>query len=410
MKRKNITGAVLFAVIIVFVLNMSAMANGEIIANDTSRNAILREKLLNTTQEELNETIEKFPDIKLHWSRDCVAKLALLDIVSGYANGNFGPENVLRFDEFLKMTLRSMGYKVEEGSRYWAEPYINLAKELKLIDEKESIDYKKEILREEAAKIIVKAALKEEEAPIPNHTSYAKLRIPDYYTIGDEYKQEVLYAYSMGLITGIGDRSFMPKETLTRGEGSTIVMRYLDKSLRKPLRPDESETVMIYTTYKNLEYEIYPPLKPEVIEVIKSLKESMSKSKGFSRIGYNPTEELIFFDYYENKEAYEQSTIFNDCSISIRMAEWELSGYDVDIFDAIATKELHREVIVDLINSLLKDKAETVIKDFDYMIELAMKKQGIPYQKEYKLNGRRVIISKHNSDNSFGLAICLKEE
>ena len=410
MKRKNITITVLFAIIIVFVLNMSAMANGEIITNDTSRNAILREKLLNTTQEELNEAIEKFPDIKLHWSRDCVAKLALLDIVSGYANGNFGPENVLRFDEFLKMTLRSMGYKVEEGSRYWAEPYINLAKELKLIDEKESIDYKKEILREEAAKIIVKAALKEEEAPIPNHTSYAKLRIPDYYTIGDEYKQEVLYAYSMGLITGIGDRSFMPKETLTRGEGSTIVMRYLDKSLRKPLRPDESETVMITNELYNKTYEIYPPSKPEVIDVIRVIKESMSKSKGYQVLSYNATDESIYFDLYKSKKTFEDNSIFSDCGIGIRMAEWELNGYDVDIFDAITTMELHREVIVDLIDFLLKDKAETVIKDLDYMIELAMGKQGIPYQKEYKLNGRRVIISKHNSDDSFGLAICLKEE
>ena len=410
MKRKNITGAVIFAVIIVFVLNMSAMANGEIIANDTSRNAILREKLLNTTQEELNEAIEKFPDIKLHWSRDCVAKLTLLDIVSGYANGNFGPENVLRFDEFLKMTLRSMGYKVEEGSSYWAEPYIKLAKELKLIDEKEFIDYKKEILREEAAKIIVKAALKEEEAPIPNHTSYAKLRIPDYYTIGDEYKQEVLYAYSMGLITGIGNRSFMPKEKLTRGEGSTIVMRYLDKSLRKPLRPNESETVMIYDKWDNKTFEIYPPSKPEVIDVIRVLKENMNKSDGYVDLAYNPVDELVIMDFYNNKEDYDKGSIFNDCSISIRMAEWELNGYDVDIFDAITTMELHREVIVDLIDFLLKDKAETVIKDLDYMIELAMEKQGIPYQKEYKLNGRRVIISKHNSDDSFGLAICLKEE
>ena len=407
MKRKNITGAVIFAVIIVFVLNMSAMANGEIIANDTSRNAILREKLLNTTQEELNEAIEKFPDIKLHWSRDCVAKLALLDIVSGYANGNFGPENVLRFDEFLKMTLRSMGYKVEEGSRYWAEPYINLAKELKLIDEKESIDYKKEILREEAAKIIVKAALKEEEAPIPNHTSYAKLRIPDYYTIGDEYKQEVLYAYSMGLITGIGDRSFMPKETLTRGEGSTIVMRYLDKSLRKPLRPDESETVMIYDKWDNKTFEIYPPSKPEVIDVIRVLKENMNKSNGYVDLAYNPVDELVIMDFYNNKEDYDKGSIFNDCSISIRMAEWELNDYDIIVYEPENTKELYMDMIMRLFVYLFEKDSDKLINDFNEFIQIGIKNKE-EKRKEYILNDREMFFLKPENDKGFSLSIEIK--
>jgi hypothetical protein len=370
----------------------------------------LIEKLVSITIEDITNAVNKFTDMVTHWSREYVGKLNLLEIIAGYGDGRFGPEDTLKVDEFLKMTLRAMGHKVEEGMDYWAEPYIKLAKDEEIIEDNEFTDYRRSILREEAARIIVKAALKVEEAPIPNHVSYAKLRIPDYNNIGDEYKQHVLYSYSMGFITGVGDGRFLPKKTLTRGESSAIIMRYLDKDMRKPMRPKDSEIVVVSITYNGLTYEIYPPSKPEVIDVIRVMKDSMSKSKGFARIGYNPTDELVFTGYYKSKEAFEESSIFCDCGFDIRMAEWELNGYDFTIFDAKATKELHREVFVDLLNHLLEDEAERAIKDLDHIIDLAIKRQGIPYKKQYRLNDRKVIISKSNNDDSLGMAILLKGE
>ncbi|HHV97058.1 MAG TPA: S-layer homology domain-containing protein, partial [Clostridiaceae bacterium] len=102
---------------------------------------------------------EQYKDIAGHWSREYVHKLTQMEIVSGYGDGRFGPEDTLKVDEFLKMTLRAMGHKVEEGIKYWAEPYIELAKKVEIIDENEFTDYRRPILREEAARIIVKAAL-----------------------------------------------------------------------------------------------------------------------------------------------------------------------------------------------------------------------------------------------------------
>ncbi|HOJ09795.1 MAG TPA: S-layer homology domain-containing protein [Clostridiales bacterium] len=368
------------------------------------------ERLSAIENPDIEEAAKRFNDIKDHWSKEYIGKLALLEIVAGYGGSRFGPEDTLKVDEFLKMTLRAMGHKVEEGMEYWAEPYIKLAREEKIIEEKEFTDYRRPILREEAARIMVKTALKIEEAPIPNHTSYAKLRIPDYHDIGDEYKQHVLYAYSMGFIAGIGNGSFLPKKTLTRGEGSAIVMRYLDEGMRKPMKPKDSEIVKFYDDYENKIYEIYPPSKTEVIDVIRVMSDSAKKSKGLPLRGYYAPDEVVGTRLYKSKEAYEESSIFKDCSFSIRMAEWELNGYDITIFDAKATKELHRDVFIDLLNHLLEDEAERAIKDFDHILELAIKRQGIPYQKEYSLNNRIVIITKHNSDDGFGMYIRIKNK
>jgi hypothetical protein len=176
------------------------------------------------------------------------------------------------------------------------------------------------------------------------------------------------------------------------------------------MKPKDNEIVVVSNTYNGLTYEIYPPSKPEVIDVIRVMKDSMSKSKGYPYIGYNPSDELVFTGYYKSKEAFEESSIFKDCSFSIRMSEWELNGYDFNIFVAKATKELHRDVFVDLLNHLLEDEAERAIKDLDHILDLAIKRQGIPYMKEYILNDRKVIVSKRNSDDSIGMAILLKGE
>jgi len=94
------------------------------------------ERLSAIENPDIEEAAKRFNDIKDHWSKEYIGKLALLEIVAGYGGSRFGPEDTLKVDEFLKMTLRAMGHKVEEGMEYWAEPYIKLAREEKIIEER----------------------------------------------------------------------------------------------------------------------------------------------------------------------------------------------------------------------------------------------------------------------------------
>jgi hypothetical protein len=411
MSLKKVNTLVLIIFITVAILITVSQST---FANVTNQSAVkyriqpLREKLTVFTNVDVTDSLKRFSDLSNHWSREYVGKLKLLEIVDGYSDGRFGPEDTLKVDEFLKMVVKAMGYKIEEGMCYWAELYIKLAKREEIIKEDEFIDYRRPILREEAARVIIKATLKIEEAPIPNHISYAKQRIPDYHDIGDEYKQYVLYSYSIGLITGANDERFSPKKTLTRGEGSAIIMRYLDDSMRKPTKPKDTEIVKFYDDNENKIYEIYPPSKTEVIDVIRVMSDSAKKSKGYSKLAYNTTDEVISLTFYKNKEACKEGSTFSDGSFSIKMAEWELNGYDFTIFDAKAAKELHKDVLVDLLNHLLENEAERAIKDLDHIIDLVIRGEGIVYEEKYWLNNREVAISKHNSDRGFGIYVSIK--
>jgi hypothetical protein len=50
-------------------------------------------------------------------------------------------------------------------------------------------------------------------------TSITELNIPDYYSIDEAYRNDILFAYQAGLSHGSDDKgTFNPKSTLTRAE------------------------------------------------------------------------------------------------------------------------------------------------------------------------------------------------
>jgi hypothetical protein len=68
-------------------------------------------------------------------------------------------------------------------------------------------------------------------------------KIKDYSKVATNYKRYVLYAYAIGLITGDNKGYFNPKSNLSRAEAATIIMRLLDKSIRKPILTNDEITV-----------------------------------------------------------------------------------------------------------------------------------------------------------------------
>ena len=139
-----------------------------------------------------------------------------------------------------------MGFAPGENTKYWAQNYIDIAIDQKLIEEGEFADYRRPITREEATRIIVKATLMKEEFPYKdpynNPDNLVRSKIRDYTKIKDENKQYVLQSYEIGLIRGTGDL-FRPAYTLTRAEAATIIVRYLHDASRVPYTPAEDEVV-----------------------------------------------------------------------------------------------------------------------------------------------------------------------
>lgn len=366
----------------------------------------LVEKLSLTTHETVETILAGFSDMKKHWSREFVGKLAALEIVKGMPDGTFKPDNPVKVDEFLTMTVKSLGYKPEGGSKYWAEPFIKIAKEQKLIDSNEFTDFSRNMTREQAAKIIVRAAMLKETAPSNSIYNYIRGKIKDYPKISDKYKQNVLEAYAIGFFKGTPQGYFQPRNTLTRGEAATIIIKNLDTSLRTPLKPDASETLVMKDLYGK-SYEIYPSLVPETFEVAKALSNSTSKSKGYAFMMYNPFEEVINCAFFHSEDAWNKSHLDFEGGLAIHTLGNEPNGilYFLTVYKCKEFKELHMDVMVEGLKVIFGSDADKAIAVFDHYLDIGINSENKYSDETFTFNNRKMNIVKYENLSSIGVLI-----
>ena len=370
----------------------------------------LQEKLAELKDEEIENLLDSYGDMQSHWSRKEVGMLSLLGIINGY-DGMFHPDDPVQVDQFLKMTVRSMGFAPGENTKYWAQYYIDTALQQKLIAKGEFSDYRRPITREEATRIIVKATLLKEEFPYNdpynNPDNLVRSKIKDYAKIKDENKQYVLQSYELGLIRGAGGW-FRPADTLTRAEAATIMIRYLDNASRVPFIPAEDE---VYTCVNpdGTVVTAWPPSKKEIIDAANAFRNVGEKSKGFVASGFSETGHIIFYDFYESEQKYRENSILN-----IQMAIYFNTiddpsimdnPYHIVLYNAEAVQQLHREVVYEMFKFWFKAEANKAMAEYDRYLEYAVCGDQKHRVEEITYNGREMFFYKVGGDNGFSLSI-----
>ena len=355
------------------------------------------DKLSSMTDSQVEEAAGRFSDMDNHWSRRCVGKLTMLEIISGMPDGNFKPEDTVKVDEFIKMVVCVMGFRPGQGTHYWAQPYIDVAMEKEIIGQDEITDYRRELTREEAARIIVKATLLKEPAPGDELKQYLMTRIKDYPMISDTDKQHVLWAYTLGLMQGTPDNKFNPKSPLTRGEAGAIVIRNLDVKERKPAKPAEGETYTL-TTPEGKTYTIYPPVQQSVIEAANAFKDVYKKSKGHVYHTYNPSAGIILYLFFENEEE-DKSCDPRKIQMSVHLHTEDDSMYRehpfyITVHDVEAVKRIHRDVISLMFDHWFGNESEKAMENFNKNIELCLEKEPEGDFTEQVFDGRKLMIDR----------------
>jgi len=76
-------------------------------------------------------TTEVFSDVPTdHWANAYIGKASELDIVSGYGNGTFGPNDPVKYEQVLAMVIRTSGLEeTAELEGGYPEGYIAVAKD-----------------------------------------------------------------------------------------------------------------------------------------------------------------------------------------------------------------------------------------------------------------------------------------
>ncbi len=202
-------------------------------------------------------TEANFSDVEKHWAKETIEKFVVDEIVNGYKDNTFKPDNNVTCAEFLKLIVVAGKYDlVREGNSIWPDFYINTAKENNLITNEEGQNYEALITRKQACKIIANFI----------DVSEVKSARNKFKDLSGDY-EEILKLVNLGVVGGYKDKTFKGDNYLTRAEAITIIDRAIkEKEIfvksRKYLIDDAK--LSNYKTNQNLKNNLYSNTRYEI--------------------------------------------------------------------------------------------------------------------------------------------------
>ncbi len=178
---------------------------------------------------------QKFSDVPTsHWAFEYIAELVNDNVLSGYPDGQFRPENNVSRAEFAKIMISASGVKVEPAlyssfsdvyTTDWYCPYIESAKTFLTgyqYDGNAMYLPNKMAIREDIAIALVK--LKGYDISVAD-LGMLQAMFKDYDSISETAKRYVAVAVQRGLVSGYTDGTFKGQQSITRAEAATLIWR-----------------------------------------------------------------------------------------------------------------------------------------------------------------------------------------
>ena len=196
----------------------------------------------------------KFSDvIGNEWHSEYIYTLRDAGIINGFPDGTFRPDDTLNADQFIKMTVKALGYNIENGTNYWASSYIKYAQEKGLLDNSDINDFKKPLIRGEVVCIIARALeILQEEFSIENCELYDL-----YGYTPDKYIPDVLKVYNAGIIVGYPNNTFGYENHISRAEACTVINKFVTPITRRERQVTSLTPVPVCYSYKENTFEKY---------------------------------------------------------------------------------------------------------------------------------------------------------
>ncbi|WP_171683461.1 DUF2252 family protein [Paenibacillus planticolens] len=193
-----------------------------------SKFAVLASNKMKTApQPSVNE--QGFSDLKGHWAEAGVLELVKQGILNGYSDGTFKPNANITRAEFVTIVVKAFHLNEKKGKSFadtdthWAKMAIGTAAALDIVSGYNDSTFGPDdfITREQMAAIIVRAA---------RITSTDKnTRFTDNTEISDWARASLAAATEKGLLNGYQDGTVKPKEKTTRAEAAVVILRVLQQ-------------------------------------------------------------------------------------------------------------------------------------------------------------------------------------
>lgn len=360
----------------------------------------LQEKLAAMTSKEIEKNVAQFKDMEKHSNRNQVGKLVGLEIISDASQYN--PDKPIQADHFIKMLIRAMGFKVVNNASNWFKPYADLAKKYGLVKTGEISDFTKPISRELATKILVRAVLLVEAAPDSKYDEYIIGKLKDYSKITDSCKQSVIDACKLGLLNGSN-----PKSNLTRAEAAVVVLRFLDKKERTPMKPRAGEVLKIQSPLMEW-IEIYPGTIPETFNITKALITNIPMAKGYVPVCYN-SNGIVFADFYESEASWKADCINSIGSIEIDYKHQNKYVFTLGVNDSAKYKTMFADYVREILKVMYitaEGKAKAIALHDKYMNAKYIRTDGLNDYTETTIENRLSLFLRYN-EAQFGMQLKL---
>lgn len=185
--------------------------------------------MVTKTPPETPVTSKTLKDIQGHWAQKAIEKLLARGVINGYPDGSFKPEARITRAEFITMLVKALNLKTSgsgssfnDTSRHWAKDSIAAASSLEIVGGYGDGSFKPDqpITREQMAVITVKAA---GLAPVSGEPAFA-----DSIKISAWAKAYVLAAHHADIISGHPGNLFLPQDGATRAEAATVIINILN--------------------------------------------------------------------------------------------------------------------------------------------------------------------------------------
>lgn len=168
-----------------------------------------------------------FIDIVDHWAEEEICFLFENDIIHGYTDRNFLPNDTINRAELLKISLENVGYVAHANQRYdfadiepgdWYYRYATFARSQDFIQGYDDNTFQagEDITRAEALDVMIRTAEILQADTNNIRGIYKDVNQNDWYA------EAVSVATEYDLIQGYGDGSFRPNNPISRAEVAVL--------------------------------------------------------------------------------------------------------------------------------------------------------------------------------------------
>ena len=185
----------------------------------------------------VRKTVTPFPDMQKHWARDDVAMLAAKFIVDGKTSQRYEPQQAVTRADFAKFIAQGLGLTGDrnEAAKYRDiaandayAPYIGAASKAGIVQGGTDGRFRPNdpITREEMATMMLRA-ISYTNSQVSQSTA-ALNKFADRGQISSWARSGVAACVNAGIIKGVTETRFAPKQNATRAEAAVMIKRLLE--------------------------------------------------------------------------------------------------------------------------------------------------------------------------------------